>query len=692
MIISSMRIPLKRTVFRIVAVLVIAILTEVFLFNVRSFELTGASERNLPIEFARIENQAAAADGKAQASYHSLESAYFPEGLRNLQLDLPLAEGEKVKGSLLIEQNGLLAGTAQTFELIGGVPHSMTIALYPSKPVKGIQLKLEKSLQSPIRGKLNHALPVTFNPLRFGLLLLALLVFQAFLPGSALWPVPYNPAAWKQKAALAFLALMQIVVLTTSMVTAYPDFSDAVRQGNLRQEDYIFKQHYQLLTQALLQRSPSLLGSPPERLAQADNPYDPSQRIDQFPPYIWDTSYYDGKYYIYFGIVPALTFYMPYTLLLHHYPLNDFAVLFFAILGSLGLLGIFLRVVRRYFNRQPFLAVWLGSAILLMSVFLPWYVRRSFSYELALVSAFAFSVWGLYFLLLAGGARKVRLLLLFCSGACFALAVGCRPTSLLAILAALPLLFGRLRDDKPADVWKKEVGIKLAAFLIPCALIGAGLAWYNQIRFGSLTEFGRTYQLSIQESNVYVNGSPIAAFLIGFVNYIFGTGVQATAVFPFLKANPPATFAFSGIKEYYPIFAALTITPTSLFLLLPGVYWSRLRRFGAAFRWFFLLLVFTSILLAGFTGIAVGTIQRYLLDFDWMLALAGLLAIFAFLEGDDSVRNRKLVAGILLAGCMIGFFMQLPLSLGESFFGKSWLALMNPKFYDKLIYFWSFWM
>lgn len=687
-----MRTSLKRTVFRIVAVLIIAILTEVFLFNVRSFELTGASERNLPIEFTRAEDKTSTDDGKAQTVFHSLESAHFPEELRNLQLDLPLAEGEKVKGSLLIEQDGLLAGTTQTFELIGGIPHSMTIALYPSKPVTGIQLRLEKSLQSPIRGKLNQALPITFNPVRFGFLLVALLAFQALLPGSTLWLVPYNPAAWKQKAALAFLSLMQVIVLTVSMMTTYPSFADAVRQGNLRQEDYIFKQHYQLLTQALMQRSPSLLESPPERLAQADNPYDPSQRIDQFPPYLWDTSYHDGKYYIYFGVVPALIFYIPYTLLFHHYPLNDFAVLFFAILGSLGLLGVFLRVVRRYFNRQPFLAVWLGSAVLLMSVFLLWYVRRSFSYELALVSAFTFSVWGLFFLLLAGDFRKVQLLLLFCSGTCFALAVGCRPTSLLAILVALPLLFGRLRDDKPAEIWKKEAGIKLAAFLIPYALIGAGLAWYNQIRFGSLTEFGRTFQLSIQESNVYVNGSPIAAFLIGVVNYIFGTGVQFTAVFPFLKANPPATFSFGGIKEYYPIFAALAITPTSLFLLFPGGYWSRLRRFGAAFRWFFLLLVLTSILLAGFTGIAVGTIQRYLLDFDWMLALAGLLAIFAFLEGDDSVRNRKLEAGILLAGCVIGFFMQLPLSLGESFFGKSWLALMNPTFYDKAVYFWSFWM
>jgi hypothetical protein len=687
-----MRKPFKKTIFRIVATLLIAILAEVFLFNARSFELIGASERDLPIEFIWVADQTSTSDGKAQTVFHSPDSVYFPDELRNLQLDLPLVEGEKVKGSLLIEQDGLLSGTTQSFELIGGIPHSMTIALYPSKPVQGIQLKLEKSLQSPIRGKLNHALPIAFNSLRFGLLLLVLLAIQALMPGSALWLVPYNPAVGKQKAAFAFLALMQTVVLTASMVTTYPDFSDAVQKGNLRQEDYIFKQHYQLLTQALFQRSPSLLEAPPERLAQADNPYDSLQRIDQFPPYIWDTSYYDGKYYIYFGVVPALTFYMPYTLLLHRYPLNDFAVLFFAILGSLGLLGVFLRLIRRYFNRLPFLAVWLGSAILLMSVFLPWYVRRSFTYELALSSAFAFSVWGLYFLLLAGDFRKVQLLWLFCSGTSFALAVGCRPTSLLAILPALPLLSELLRDNHPGDAWKKKAGLKLAAFILPYALIGAGLAWYNQIRFGSLTEFGRTFQLSIQESDVYVNGSSIATFLIGVVNYIFGTGVQFTAVFPFLKANPPATFAFGGIKEYYPIFSALAITPTSLFLLFSGAYWSTIRKFGPVFRWFFLLLVFTSILLAGFTGVAVGTIQRYLLDFDWMLALAGLLAILAFLEGDDSVRNRKLVAGILMVGCMIGFFMQVPLSLGESFFGRSWLALMNPTFYDKIVYFWSFWM
>lgn len=694
-IIPTMRNSAKKTIIRILVALILAALAEVFLFNVRSFELIGARARNLPLRFEVAENERAAvkdAENLPRTTFRSGQLSSFPEDLRNIHFDLALAEGEKVKGDILIEQEGLLAGTRQSFELIGGIPHSMTVALYPSKPVTGFQLTLDLAPLKEINTVLNSRLAMRFDFLRFAVLFLFLAVFPAILPGEPIWNVPFNLSRWKQKAAFAGLLVLQTVVLLLTMISTYPDFSEAARLGNLRQEDYIYKQHYQLLTQALLQRSPALLEMPPERLAQAENPYDPSQRIDQFPPYLWDSSYFDGRYYIYFGITPAVTFYIPYTLLLHRYPLNDFAVLFFAVIGSVGLVGVFLRLVRKVFTHLPVLAVWLGAAILLMSVFMPWYVRRSFSYELALTSAFAFSVWGLYGALAAAEAEKTGRLALMFSGACFAAAVGCRPTALFAAVPALPFLIAVIHKEWTKPRQKKFAALTIAAFLLPYALIGGALAWYNQIRFGSFTEFGRAFQLSIQESSVYMNGNPIAAFLIGVFNYLIGVGLQFTSVFPYLKALPPATFMFGGIKEYYPIFSAFAVTPTSLFLLFPAGYWRTIRKFGKTILGFFILLLLTAVGLAGFTGAAVGTIQRYSLDFDWMIALAGLLAIFAFLEGNDALRNRKIVSRLLLFGFLVSLWMQVPLSLGESYFGRSWLELMNPFLFSKIEYAISFWL
>lgn len=56
-----------------------------------------------------------------------------------------------------------------------------------------------------------------------------------------------------------------------------------------------------------------MASAPDARLARLSDPYDPAARggIN----YIWDASYFNGRYYLYFSPLPALIFYMPYRTL-----------------------------------------------------------------------------------------------------------------------------------------------------------------------------------------------------------------------------------------------------------------------------------------------------------------------------------------------------------------------------------------
>ena len=45
-----------------------------------------------------------------------------------------------------------------------------------------------------------------------------------------------------------------------------------------------------------------------------DNPYDRQARDAEGVSYHWDRAYYEGKYYVYFGVMPALVFHLPYYL------------------------------------------------------------------------------------------------------------------------------------------------------------------------------------------------------------------------------------------------------------------------------------------------------------------------------------------------------------------------------------------
>lgn len=50
---------------------------------------------------------------------------------------------------------------------------------------------------------------------------------------------------------------------------------------------------------------------PDSRLAALDNPYDSQLRNTSGIPYLWDRSYFNGKYYSYFGIAPLILAYEP---------------------------------------------------------------------------------------------------------------------------------------------------------------------------------------------------------------------------------------------------------------------------------------------------------------------------------------------------------------------------------------------
>ena len=52
------------------------------------------------------------------------------------------------------------------------------------------------------------------------------------------------------------------------------------------------------------------VGQQPE-LMELKNPYDTSYLLANAIPYLADYAYYEGKYYVYFGIVPELLFYLP---------------------------------------------------------------------------------------------------------------------------------------------------------------------------------------------------------------------------------------------------------------------------------------------------------------------------------------------------------------------------------------------
>ena len=182
-------------------------------------------------------------------------------------------------------------------------------------------------------------------------------------------------------------------------------------------------QQYGALAHSLLNGRLDLEEDPPAALAALDNPYDPTARsAAQVEGGRWDHAYYNGRYYVYFGIVPCLLFQLPFEAItgiqnLAYAPCMVVLGLIF-LLSCFGVMG---QVVRRWFPRISSAAYLLSVAALMLGSQLYNLLERPYIYEYVIVCGAALLLLGLWLWLAAaatpveqGGLLTLRLAL----GAC----------------------------------------------------------------------------------------------------------------------------------------------------------------------------------------------------------------------------------------------------------------------------------
>ncbi len=225
-----------------------------------------------------------------------------------------------------------------------------------------------------------------------------------------------------------------------------------------------------------------------EKLLAMENPYDPQARIDNEVPFRWDSAFYQGKYYMYFGVVPVLLLFLPYRLITGTVLAGYAATWVFLMIAIAGIYQLFYRFTLRFHKNFPLLLYLLGSfTFSLMSI---WYcIDCPQLYCTAISSAIAMEVWSLCFFFesVYMETKENKQIVLAFFGALFgALSFGCRPTIALGNLLVIPMLITYFKEKK---ITGKLVG-KLALAASPYLVVAVGLMIYNFIRFDSPLEFG----------------------------------------------------------------------------------------------------------------------------------------------------------------------------------------------------------
>jgi hypothetical protein len=397
--------------------------------------------------------------------------------------------------------------------------------------------------------------------------------------------------------------------------------------------------YYGLLVKGFRGGHLSLPVEPPAGLLKLKNPYDPKQNAEFG---MHDVSFYKGRYYLYFGVAPALVLYWPVAALSGHY-LNDAqAVFLFStagfLAGALTLLGIRQRYFPGFGTAADVGAVLAAGMITMVPVML----RRTQFYEVAVSSAYAF--FSLYLLALYLSLHSSRRLTwLAVASLSYGLAIGSRPTY---VFGAVSLLLPVLLAVRPDPVGPSGSGpgllARACAGLIPLALVVSGLLIYNYLRFDHPLEFGQKLALSGDDE------TKVTHFSLSYIGYncrayLFAPA-QLSSYFPFVRvvSLPAAPAGHYGVEDPYGILPDI-----------PFVILAFLAPLACAGRPALRVFAMSAALSSLATGALIFTFQfatnRYMVDFLPGLILLSVIGFWGFVGSYRGVLRRVAIA----TGCAL---------------------------------------
>lgn len=686
----------QKTLFAVGFLALLAFAVEGLFFNFHAFRLLGGgfSYHNVPLN--QVEMQGFEYDEATgylnhipdQGDYY-FELKNFNQKAGTIYVDFLMDEKE---GETPAQGEDALCGGAVWYTdqsnaeyaasdlrpLSPGVEESKYFTCWFYGPSRDLRVYFDTTPVTITGFEINKPVPWKFEPLRFfivfGLLLLTYLITKSR------W---FLCPAEEQKTSHRLVTLCGILAFWAFLFfTAYTSLEHKIiglDSGDLYSQD---------LTDAFRAGQFSLLTEPDPLLQTLDNPYDINARqaagLYADWQYRMDVSYYNNEYFCYFGPVPSLLLFLPYTLATGQYLQTGWACLIFAAAAALFTAMALEAFVKKYYGRLPYGYLFLGNLILWFSGGLLWNVRRPMFYELAILSSAAFVALGFYMILTAVREEKLSMAPLAAGCLSLALAVGCRPLSILYSAAVIPVLWGQYRKYKTDRITVRRAA---AAIALPYLLVGGLLAYYNLARFGSVTEFGVTYQLSTIDMNGECwkpQALPICIWLTMFTPPVINCN------FPFVYGDTAGQLHFLGrLARQNREIGLFFLNPVLFVLASPAALRQAKKTYGKGpvrallSALFCALAIFT---LSSFTG---GVAVRYATDYGVVMSGAALLIFFGLYPAAEEKELTGLLSKLLLTAAAIAVFLGFFRSLS----GEDQLLLRyHPDLYTKLQYIFCFWM
>lgn len=314
---------------------------------------------------------------------------------------------------------------------------------------------------------------------------------------------------------------------------------------------------------------------PSPELRSLTNPYDPLLRQGiEFPI---DYSLFNGKFYLYWGPVPALL-----VLLVEPFSPWKVADLFLAFGFTSGIFllqySLLILIWDRFFHSSP---KWLlVLSIVAAGLNGPWTYMlvnepNGRIYEASIAGAQFFLLAGLVVAIRALVSSRISYFSLIMVSLLLGLAIGTR------LVIAVPVGFVCMMSVY--QIWRrtkpslKEFILKSMALGMPLAVCLIAIGWYNWARFGSITDTGMAYALAHQDMSLYQDELFSPVYIVqNFYNYILNEPISL-AQFPFFNAKGrvenvvPFLYSLPEVYQSQPVAGLLYMAPFTIFAAAPIV-------------------------------------------------------------------------------------------------------------------------
>lgn len=496
-------------------------------------------------------------------------------------------------------------------------------------------------------------IPYETNVLRLGLLFLFFLIVMMLRPGSRLYRIRLNPSHAAQVAVLAGVTLAQLMIaigIWRSGAGA-SGFSGTYHPAITNRPYWVDYDQYARLGDALIHGRVNLDLPVPDELAAMDNPYDTTARnqigANGAIPIYWDHAFFRGKYYCYFGVIPAVLLFVPYQLITGSWLPTGWAVLVMACAAVVLGTAFVACAARTYFRETASLgtAILAICAINLGSGMCYQLVTPNF-YSLPGITSYAFTLAGLCCWLKAKHAGRaagdtghtdgtvgLSKPWLAMGSLCIAANLGCRPQFIFSALLALPIFWDELVRRRLFFSRKGWPNVLVA--LLPFAIVFAPLMAYNYARFGSPLDFGNNYNLTGFDLTQLQRSTNL--ILPTALSFLFQP-VDLTMQFPFLATQrlqfpawSPAEGIVGGFFAFMPVMA----------LVLAAPFLARRTESGRDLIWCSFALALGTIAI----DIQLGSLAwRYFIDFGYALVVAFVFTVFHIDADREAQVESKLEA------------------------------------------------